>query len=417
MTSGTPREAIFMFASAGDWARVVPAARESLASDPEDAVALSLLSLGLSNLDQPAQAVEAGRRAVGVDPELGLAHYALASALLSHDDVAGAERAARESLRLDADSGAYALLSQVFTRQRRWDQALEAAEQGLELDPEHVGCANLRARALSGLGRGDEADDVAREALANDPDNAGSHANHGWLLMRQQKYGEALESFRTALRLDATLESARAGIVEALKARNGVYRLLLRYAMWMGNLDARTRWFVLLGLFFGSRIARTMLRENPALWPLLGPALAAYAVFALSTWLAEPLSNLLLRLNPFGRLALSRAETLASNLVGACLVTATAAALLGAITSTVGWFIVALVAFLLMMPISGAFSGYGTRAWGPLRAALIVLAAVGVVGAALSFVSMDLAVYPLIAMLVGTFAFGWGANYLNIKFS
>jgi hypothetical protein len=39
------------------------------------------------------------------------------------------------------------------------------------------------------------------------------------------------------------------------------------------------------------------------------------------------------------------------------------------------------------------------------------------VGAALSFVSMDLAVYPLIAMLVGTFAFGWGANYLNIKFS
>jgi tetratricopeptide (TPR) repeat protein len=415
--SGSPREAVFHFASAGDWARVVPSARESLASDPEDATVLSMLSLGLSHVNEPLQAVEAARRAVGVDPELGFAHYALGGALLGSDDVAGAERAARESLRLDADSDAYALLSQVFTRQRRWADALEAAEQGLERDPEHVACANLRARALSGLGRKVEADGVVLEAIGHDPDNAGSHANRGWLLMRQQKYDEALESFRIALRLDATLESARLGILEALKARNGVYRLLLRYAMWMGNLDGRSRWFVLLGLFFGARIARTVLRENPALWPLLGPALALYGVFALSTWLADPLSNLLLRLNPFGRLVLNKSETLAANLVGACLATVVIAALLAVLTSVTGLFVIAAVAFLLLIPISGAFGGYGTRAWGTLRAAVIVLAALGAVTIGLAFASPTLAVWPLIALAIGSFAFGWGANYFIIKYS
>lgn len=415
--SGSPREAVFHYASAGDWARVVPSARESLASDPEDAVVLSMLALGLANLDEPAPAVEAAKRAVGVDPELGLAHYALGRALLAHDDVPGAERAARESLRLDADSDAYALLSQVFARRRRWSEALEAAEQGLELDPEHVSCTNLRALALSGLGKKAEAAGVARESIAIDPGDAGSHATHGWVLMRQQKYAEALESFRTALRLDATLESARAGIIEALKARNGVYRLLLRYAMWIGNLDARTRWFVLMGLFFGARIARSVLRENPSLWPLLGPALALYGVFALSTWLADPLSNLLLRLNPFGRLVLNKSETLAANLVGACLATVVIAALLAVLTSVTGFFVVAAVAFLLLIPISGAFGGYSTRAWGTLRGALIVLAALGAVTVALAFASPTLAVWPLIALAIGSFAFSWGANYFIIKYS
>jgi tetratricopeptide (TPR) repeat protein len=415
--SGTPREAVFHFASAGDWARVLPSAREALTSDPEDAVVLSMLALGLANLNQPGEAVQTGRRAVGVDPELGLAHYALGRALLAHDDVPGAERAARESLRLDADSDAYGLLAQVFVRQRRWTNALETAEQGLELDPEHVGCTNLRALALSGLGRKTEAQGVVRESIAIDPDDAGSHATRGWLLMQQLEYDEALESFRTALRLDATMESARAGIIEALKARNGIYRLLLRYAMWMGNLDGRTRWFVLLGLFFGARLARTALRENPALWPLLGPALAAYGIFALSTWLADPLSNLLLRLNPFGRLVLNKSETLAANLVGACLATVVIAALLAVLTSVTGFFVIAAVAFLLLIPISGAFGGYSTRAWATLRAALIVLAALGAVTIALAFASPTLAVWPLIAVAIGSFAFGWGANYFIIKYS
>jgi tetratricopeptide (TPR) repeat protein len=406
-----------MFASNGDWARVVPAARASLAVDPNDATALSLLAIGLTNLEEPVQAVDAARRAVGVDPELALAHYALGQALLAHDEVPAAERAARESLRLDPDSDAYALLGQVFSRQRRWSDALDAAEQGLEWNPEHAGCANLRVLALGALGRRDEAERVARKTLADDPDNAASHANHGWLLLRQSRYDEALESFRTALRLDSTLESARSGIIEALKARNGLYRLMLRYVLWIGTLDARSRWLVIIGMFFGARIARTVLRENPSLLPVLGPVVVAYTLFALSTWLSDPISNLLLRLNPFGRLILSKAEILGSNIVGGCLATAVVAGLLFAITATPGWLFVGGAAFLLLVPTSGAFGAHGTRAWGPLRALLIVLAALGVSGAVLSFVALDVAVFPLIALALGAFAFGWVANYLIIKFS
>ncbi len=406
-----------MFAANGDWARVVSSARESLASDPDDATALSLLTLGLAKLKQAAEAVEHGRRAVGVDPELPLAHYALGHALLAHDEVAAAEKAARESLRLDPDSDAYSLLGHVFARQRRWQDALDAAEEGLALNAEHAGCANLRMMALSGLGRRDEAETVARKTLAQDPDNGATHANRGWLLLRQSKHDEALESFRTALRLDATLESARLGIIEALKARNGLYRLILRWALWMGNLDARSRWYVLIGLFIGARVARTVLRDNPSLWPLLGPALVLYTLFALSTWLADPISNLLLRLNPFGRLVLNKAETLASNIVGALLVTAVVAGVLFAVTTAVGWLVVAVAAFLMLMPVSGAFGAHGTRAWKPLRAVLMVLAALALAASVVSFVSLETAAWPLIGLAIGAFGFGWLANYLTIKFS
>jgi tetratricopeptide (TPR) repeat protein len=406
-----------MFAANGDWARVVPAARQSLAADPEDAATLSLLTLGLANLKQSADAIESGRRAVSVDPELPFAHYALGHALLAHDDVPAAEKAAREALRLDPDSEAYSLLGHVFARQRRWLDALDAAEQGLQLDAEHTGCANLRAMALSALGRTDEAERVSRRTLAADPDDAASHANRGWLLLRQSNYEEALESFRTALRLDATLESARGGIIEALKARHGIYRVVLRYALWMGTLDARSRWFIVIGLFVGARIARTMLRENPSWSPVLGPALALYGLFALSTWLADPISNLLLRLNPFGRLVLSHAEILASNIVGGLLVTAVVGGVLFAVTSVTGWLLVAVVAFLMLIPVSGAFSTRDTRAWGPMRAILVTLAALGVSAAVLGFVAIELAMWPLIGLAIGTFTFGWIANYFIIKFS
>ena len=136
----------------------------------------------------------------------------------------------------------------------------------------------------------------------------------------------------------------------------------------------------------------------------------------MSTWLADPISNLLLRLNPIGRLVLSKAETLASNIVGGLLVTAVVGGVLFAVTSVTGWLFVAVVSFLMLIPVSGAFSTHDTRAWGPMRAILIVLGALGVSAAVLGFVASELATWPLIGLAIGTFTFGWIANYFIIKF-
>src|ERR687895_2632988 len=70
LTMSSTLAAAFAFASHGDWARVVPAAKEALASDPQHAGAHALLALGLAHLEQGREAVDAGRRAVALDPEL-----------------------------------------------------------------------------------------------------------------------------------------------------------------------------------------------------------------------------------------------------------------------------------------------------------------------------------------------------------
>ena len=82
----------------------------------------------------------------------------------------------------------------------------------------------------------------------------------------------ALEHFREALRLNPSLEWARAGLVEALKARYPVYGLLLRYFLWMSTLSRRAQWAVILGAC-SFRALRAVATNNPALAPWITPLL------------------------------------------------------------------------------------------------------------------------------------------------
>lgn len=201
--------------------------------------------------------------------------------------------------------------------QRRWQDALDAAEEGLRLDPEHAGCANLRAMALVKLGRRGEAGATIDSALAKDPENATTHANRGWTLLEQRDPARALEHFRESLRLDPDNAWARQGIVEALKARNPVYAVMLRYFLWMSKLSRRAQWGVILGGYVGNRLLAGAAAANPEIAPLVLPLRILYVAFVLLTWTAQPLFNLVLRLDRFGRLALSDEEIVESNSIGA----------------------------------------------------------------------------------------------------
>src|SRR4051812_22930037 len=88
----------------------------------------------------------------------------------------------------------------------------------------------------------------------------------------------------------------------------------------MGRLSAKAQWAVLLGLLFLPGMLRSLARGNPGLEALVVPINFALLGFALLTWVADPLFNLLLRLNRFGRLALSRPQVVASNWLGGWLV-------------------------------------------------------------------------------------------------
>jgi DMSO reductase anchor subunit len=97
------------------------------------------------------------------------------------------------------------------------------------------------------------------------------------------------------------------------------------------------------------------------------------------TWMASPFFNLLLRLNRFGRLALSREQTVASNWLGLCLLVA----LLG--LAGAGWrsardlsLMTAFVFGFLMIPVSMVYRCPAGGARWTMAGAAICLALAGV---------------------------------------
>jgi tetratricopeptide (TPR) repeat protein len=355
-----------------------PELRQALAAEPDNAFAHALLGICLAYREKFEEATGETRQAIHLAPEFPFAHFAHARVLFDRNRFSDALPAVSEAIRLaPEDSDHYALLASIHFQESRWREALSAAEQGLQFDPEHVGCANLRAVALVKLGRRDEAGRTIDTALARHPDNALTHANQGWTLLEKGQPKKAAEHFREALRLDPQNDWARRGIIEALKARHFIYALMLKYFLWMARFSRGGQMGILLAAYFGNRILAGVAYANPNLAPWILPLRILYVAFALMTWLAYPLFNLLLRLNKFGRLVLSPEQTMASNWFGLCLLFALAGlagcALRGLDSP---WLIMALVFGLLLLPVSVVFkcpAGWPRRTMGALTIFMALL--------------------------------------------
>ena len=391
--------------------------RLELAEDPQNAEAHALLALCLSEQKKYAPATEEAKQAIALAPDEAFGHYALAHVMFDRRRFDEALVAAREAVGLEpADADYHALVAQVLHSERRWDEALETAETGLQLDPEHVACNNLRAMSLVKLGRRQEAGQTLEAALARDPEDAVSHANRGWTLLEGGDPNKAMEHFREALRLQPQMEWARLGIVEALKAKNPVYRILLKYFFWMSRMSSRAQWGVILGAYFGYRILRNVAQSNPHLAPYINPVCWAYTTFALITWLARPLFDLVLRLNRFGRLALPPDRVTASNCLGLCLLAALASAGI-AIASDSEMAVLAAGFFgILSIPVAGAFmtpEGWPRKVMGGYVAGLFAVGLLFFVLPFLSSAAWEKASMPLLWIyLVGAVLSQWVVNGL-----
>lgn len=297
--------------------------RRALASEPGNGPAHSLLALCLQQQGKQREAISAAREGIGRSPDCGYCHYVLAHLLHQHDQEKSAHESINEALRLDpAEPSFYAALSGILLDLHKPRAALEAADRGLALDAENVECANLRAMALVKMSRKDEAGRAIEGALARDPQNALSHANQGWTCLHANNPKKALEHFSEALRLEPGMEWARDGLLQALRARYVIYRAVLAYYLWMARMTPRGRVGVVVGLFVAMQIGRAVSRQYPEAAPFIWPLLALYFIFVFVTWAAEPLFNLLLRLNRFGRQILNHTEIVVSNCLGLVLLTA-----------------------------------------------------------------------------------------------
>ena len=381
------------------------------AQDPELPQAHALLALSRIEQDKRAGALEAVLTAIRLAPDAGRFHHIHALVLHRSQRNREALAAAREAIRLEPeDDDSFSLLAAIHLNLGAWKAALAAAEQALALQPENTEAANFRSMALVRLGRKAEAMATVDSALARDPESAFSHANQGWNRLHQSEPKQALEHFREALRLDPNLDYAREGMIEALKAHNPIYRAMLAYFLWMSRLDPKVQWGVILGLFFARRVLREMATQNPALQPVLIPILILGTLFVFLTWTAQPLFNLLLRLHPYGRHALSREQRIASNVVASLLGAGLLLAVTGLLTKGISWYLAALAAVVLMIPTSATFELPPGRWRWAVGLATVGLGLCGAAGLALSLAGDERGLALFAPVFLGTFVLSFVAN-------
>jgi len=387
--------------------------RESLFHSPEEPIVHALLALCLSEQDKLEEALPAAHTAVALAPDSPWCRYILATVLGRQGKLIAAREVIQEAISQNpSDPDYFALLGSLYLQESRWQEALNCAEQGLSLEPEHVVSSNLRSMALIKLGKGDAALAGLDSALHQEPDNAITHANRGWTLLERGQNEAALEAFQEALNLDPNLDWAREGLVEALKARYLLYRLMLKYFFMMGRLRRRNQFFVMIGLLLGLRLLRFIF--PPASHPLVGGSLVLlYLGFVLLTWLADPLFNLVLRLNRYGRLALSQDQVVASNWLGSQICLGLLLGVAGIFMKS--WLLIGAAGYSLamMIPVAGSFAASDTRSRQFLSYYSILLAVLGGLGlGAWAFHLSSVATVLLLAFLLGWVGFSWTANLL-----
>ncbi len=277
--------------------------RKELADNPEDVESLGWLALALhfQSDSNTEEALATAEEAIRLAPDMPFPHYVRAVILFRAGRVgqAEAEAAVFEAMRLDTDNPKYFdLLAVIRLEQGRDGEALEAAEQGLAVNPWHVGCLQQRAIALGRLGRNEEADAAFRAALSAEPESPYAHLEYGRLLLRSDHPGQAQEHLREALRLDPNREDqVRPLLTEALRRKFRLHR-------WLRPGPV----FIAVGaIFFALMVLVSGVTWRPYVMLVdFLPAGLTILLFGLVVFFAvDPLLNLLLSMNRSARMMLT----------------------------------------------------------------------------------------------------------------
>lgn len=385
-----------------------------ICEDSNNIHVLSLLAEVNLQQDQLDKANSIIDNAIGLSPASPQLFYIKSRIAIQQDNLKEAEKIIQQAIVLapnDADN--FALLAHIKLGKKQFEDALVNANRALEIDAENIMALNARSTALNKLNKSAESFETIEGALREDPNNAYTHANYGWGLLEKGDHKKALNHFKEALSNDPSSDFAQAGMIEALKATNPVYRIFLKYSFFMSNLTAKYQWFVVIGFFFGFKILRSVAAHNEALKPFLIPLIVILALVAFSTWVIAPISNLFLRFNQYGQYLLDKKEKMSSNFVAVSLGLFLVGLLLFFVLADEKMLTIASYGFAMMLPLGTMFSSAKSK-YG-LILYTVSLAIVGLIAIGLTFSTGVIFNLMTLVFIFGFVAFQWIANYMLIK--
>ncbi len=312
-----------------------------LAEYPDDDHARYLLAFAFYLSNQLPEARQAAEMLYSDNPEQPHVIRLLTEIDIADDRYHDAEVKARFLIHQDPESAdTYILLGRIRYLQHYYDSALEYIDKALQLEAEHKEALNLKVRISDTIGNYDQARASINELLHIDPENPTTLANHGLQLLNEGRVDEAMGIFSQALSIQPTNPLARHGMMEALKSRFWIYRIFHRYEKFMARLSGKNAWLVIIGTYLTARVIGGVANVSEGYWKvLLNVAVILIALTFFLSWVLNPLMNLLLSRNRYGKLLLDKREKKMAGLTGICL--------LLSLLSLVGFFLTGYFRFLL----------------------------------------------------------------------
>jgi tetratricopeptide (TPR) repeat protein len=204
-----------------------------LREDSGDVDLLALLCEARLHQNKLEEAEETIDSAIALSPDYDYLFYTKARISLEKERYDEAESLLQHAIALDPlDANYFAFLAHIKSFRKEYAEALRLANKALELDSENLLALNTRSTAQLKLGNNEASFETIRGALREDPNNAYTHANYGWGLLEKGEVKKAMEHFKEALQNEPDQTYAQAGLQEALKARNPLYRLFLKYSFF-----------------------------------------------------------------------------------------------------------------------------------------------------------------------------------------
>jgi Flp pilus assembly protein TadD len=172
-------------------------------------------------------AEQAYRRVLNFQPESSPAIAGLTHILLAQKKYADAEPLIHAALLRDPDDPALnAQYAALLAAQGKNEEATASLEKLHQLQPQDRQVSNMLADAYMQAGMLEKADAVYANLLASSPDDSNLLSARGQVLIREQKYPEALALFQHAVKIDPKDADAWGGIAFA-SSKSGDFSLEL----------------------------------------------------------------------------------------------------------------------------------------------------------------------------------------------
>lgn len=144
-----------------------------LAGSPDDDVLHAFVASNFFGLRKFKEAEKAISKAIGLNP-LAFGHYKMASKIqIFNENPEEAKKMLDIAMGLNAnDPDLYGYQSLIKTIKQDFKRALELADDGLRINPNNFECLKAKAIALSFLNRHDEAKEITKRLLSENPINA-----------------------------------------------------------------------------------------------------------------------------------------------------------------------------------------------------------------------------------------------------